>query len=216
MLKPEATALRIKNGRKWSPCAPCFVISVPLVSLYSTPPLLLPSVCLSQYREKPARFCPNGYNIPSSRLKTWQRLLGWCVFWAVDRAKPITQTRYITSSSGRKNRCEGAAQIHAHTGNSNTHWDTFPSPDFLCSNFIMSCLQSEVPDFLDGGLGVYKGRPPAGSLVDIIPMCGSSQWPVWWCWYRSRADTQLLFTMWLAQVDGPRPQAKPTPESTDL
>lgn len=51
MLKPEATALRIKNARKWSLCAPCFVINVPLVSLYSTPPLLLPSVCLSQYRE---------------------------------------------------------------------------------------------------------------------------------------------------------------------
>lgn len=51
MLKPEATALRIKNGRKWSLRAPCFVINVPLVSLYSTPPLLLPSVCLSQYRE---------------------------------------------------------------------------------------------------------------------------------------------------------------------
>lgn len=51
MLKPEATALRIKNVRKWSLCAPCFVINVPLVSLYSAPPLLLPSVCLSQYRE---------------------------------------------------------------------------------------------------------------------------------------------------------------------
>lgn len=51
MLKPEATALRIKNARKWSLSAPCFVISVPLVSLYSTPPLLLPSACLSQYRE---------------------------------------------------------------------------------------------------------------------------------------------------------------------
>lgn len=51
MLKSEAMALRIKNARKWSLCAPCFVINVPLVSLYSTPPLLLPSVCLSQYRE---------------------------------------------------------------------------------------------------------------------------------------------------------------------
>lgn len=51
VLKPEAMALRIENARKWSPCAPCFVISVPLVSLYSTPPLLLPSVCLRQYRE---------------------------------------------------------------------------------------------------------------------------------------------------------------------
>lgn len=51
MLKPEATTLRIKNARKWSPCAPCFVINVPLVSLYSAPPLLLPSACLSQYRE---------------------------------------------------------------------------------------------------------------------------------------------------------------------
>lgn len=51
MLKPEAMALRIKNARKWSPRTPCFVITVPLVSLYSTLPLLLPSVCLSQYRE---------------------------------------------------------------------------------------------------------------------------------------------------------------------
>lgn len=51
ILKPEATALRIKNAWKWSLCAPCFVISVPLVSLYSTLPLLLPSACLSQYRE---------------------------------------------------------------------------------------------------------------------------------------------------------------------
>lgn len=42
VLKPEATTLRIKNARKWSLCAPCFVISAPLVSLYSTPPLLLP------------------------------------------------------------------------------------------------------------------------------------------------------------------------------
>lgn len=51
MLKPEATTLRIKNIRKWSLCAPCFVINVPLVSLYSAPPLLLPAACLSQYRE---------------------------------------------------------------------------------------------------------------------------------------------------------------------
>ncbi len=51
MLKLEAMALRIKNARKWSLCAPCFVINVPLVSLYSAPPLFLPSVCLSQYRE---------------------------------------------------------------------------------------------------------------------------------------------------------------------
>lgn len=52
--------------------------------------------------------------------------------------------------------------------------------------------------------------PAAGSRMDIIPMCGCRQWPVWWCWYRSRPDTQLLFMMWLAQVDGPRPQANPT------
>lgn len=38
------------------------------------------------------------------------------------------------------------------------------------------------------------------------------QWPAWWCWYRSRPDTQLLFMMqWLAQVDGPRPQTNLTP-----
>lgn len=69
-LKPDAAALRIKNGGKWSPRAPCFVITVPLVSLYSAPP------CFSSRRlpvnigKRPARFCPNGYNTPSSRLRS--------------------------------------------------------------------------------------------------------------------------------------------------
>lgn len=63
-------------------------------------------------------------------------------------------------------------------------------------------------DFLDSGLGV--GRP-AGSLADIIPTCGSGRRPLWWCWYRSGADAQLLFMMWLAQVDAPWPQVNQTP-----
>lgn len=57
MLKPEATALRIKNARKWSLCAPCFVINAPLVSLYSAPPLLLP-LCVRVNIGKAGPFLP--------------------------------------------------------------------------------------------------------------------------------------------------------------
>lgn len=75
-LKPDAAALRIKNGRKWSPRAPCFVITVPLVSLYSAPPSFSSRRLRVNIGKRPARFCPNGYNIPSSRLRSWQRLFG--------------------------------------------------------------------------------------------------------------------------------------------
>lgn len=69
-LKPDATALRIKNARKWSPRAPCFVITVPLVSLYSAPPSFSSRRLRVNIGKRPARFCPNGYNIPSSRLRS--------------------------------------------------------------------------------------------------------------------------------------------------
>lgn len=69
-LKPDATALRIKNGGKWSPRAPCFVITVPLVSLYSAPPSFSSRRLRVNIGKRPARFCPNGYNIPSSRLRS--------------------------------------------------------------------------------------------------------------------------------------------------
>lgn len=69
-LKPDAAALRIKNGGKWSPRAPCFVITVPLVSLYSAPPSFSSRRLRVNIGKRPARFCPNGYNIPSSRLRS--------------------------------------------------------------------------------------------------------------------------------------------------
>lgn len=76
MLKPEASALRIKNGRKWSPCAPCFVISVPLVSLYSAPPLLSP-LCVWVNIGKACPFLPKWLQYTLFTPKELTELIIW-------------------------------------------------------------------------------------------------------------------------------------------
>lgn len=93
-LKPDAAALRIKNGRKWSLRAPCFVITVPLVSLYSAPPSFSSRRLRVNIGKRPARFCPNGYNIPSSRLRSCQRLFG--LIRAPSAAPDVAQRRSRT------------------------------------------------------------------------------------------------------------------------
>lgn len=77
----------------------CHQCSISVTLFHASPP----SLCVFEsISGKPARFCPNGYKIPSSRLKSWQRLLGWSSFWAVDMDKQINQScwGYVISSPG--------------------------------------------------------------------------------------------------------------------
>lgn len=204
----------------------CHQCSISVTLFRASPPSAL-SV-FESISGKPARFCPNGYKIPSSRLKSWQRLLGWSAFSAVDRAKQINQScyRYVISSPGnllRERKCGTGAcwnpfivikqQIETILSRiSQTHTETYFSQASFPLQLPCNVLVSERGTWLPGQWPwCLEGCPPAGSLMDIIPTCGSSQWPVWWCWYRSRPDTQLLFMLWLAQVDGPQPQANLTP-----
>lgn len=141
----------------------CHHCSISVTLFHASPPS--PLCVFESISGKPARFCPNGYNIPSSRLKSWQRLLRWSVFWAVERAKQINQTcyRYVISSPGNLLKCEMTWACWSPRNvtkqqiqtilmlqcRSNTHWETFLSNSFS-SCYLFNLLVSVRGTWLPG------------------------------------------------------------------